>query len=268
MLLILREVLIKRPELKIILMSATLNSQMFSEYFKGAPVLNIQGRTFPVQQIFLEEIIEKSGFVLEPDTQYSKKISKKEEEQLMQELEYADVMANEAPPAKRAKDEKLSLSEIFCRYMDYSRRTCKTLYLMDPLKINPELIECVLTYIVDSNDHDWPRDGSILVFLPGLAEIQSVYDALNDSKMFNPRSNKFVLIPLHSTLSSEEQALVFKKFNGKRKIILSTNIAETSVTIDDCVFVIDAGQQKEKHFDSNRNMESLETVWISRANAR
>lgn len=267
MLLILREVLIKRPELKIILMSATLNSKMFSEYFKGAPVLNIQGRTFPVQQIFLEEIIEKSGFVLEPDTQYSKKITKKEEEQLMQELEYADVMANETPPPKRAKDEKLSLSEIFCRYMDYSRRTCKSLYLMDPLKINPELVECVLTYIVDSNDHEWPKNGSILVFLPGLAEIQSVYDALNDSKMFNPRSSKFVLIPLHSTLSSEEQALVFKKFNGKRKIILSTNIAETSVTIDDCVFVIDAGQQKEKHFDSNRNMESLETVWISRANA-
>lgn len=54
---------------------------------------------------------------------------------------------------------------------------------------------------------------------------------------------------------------------GVRKIILSTNIAETSITIDDCVYVIDTGKMKEKHFDSNRNMESLETVWVTRANA-
>lgn len=267
LLLILKEVLVKRPELKVILMSATLNSKLFSEYFNGAPVLTIQGRTFPVQQIFLEEIIERSGFVLEPDSQYSKKISKKDEEELMQELEYGDVMGSEQPPARFIKDENLKLSDVIARYIDYSKTTCKTLFLMDPLKINPELIEAVLRYIVDSNDHDWPREGTILVFLPGLAEIQSVFDALMNSKMFGPRSSDFVLIPLHSTLSSEEQGLVFKKMNGKRKIILSTNIAETSVTIDDCVFVIDAGQQKEKHFDSNRNMESLETVWISRANA-
>lgn len=58
-----------------------------------------------------------------------------------------------------------------------------------------------------------------------------------------------------------------KPKNGERKIILSTNLAETSVTIDDCVYVIDSGKMKEKHFDSNRNMESLETVWVTQANA-
>jgi len=73
------------------------------------------------------------------------------------------------------------------------------------------------------------------------------------------------LVPLHSTLSSEEQSLVFRPApKGMRKIVLSTNIAETSVTIDDCVFVIDYGLMKEKRFDSNRNMESLELVWVSR----
>lgn len=82
------------------------------------------------------------------------------------------------------------------------------------------------------------------------------------------RAGKYILVPLHSTLTSEEQALVFKRApTGKRKIVLSTNIAETSVTIDDCVFVIDCGQMKEKKFDSNRNMESLDVVWVSRANA-
>lgn len=57
---------------------------------------------------------------------------------------------------------------------------------MNPMKINPELIESVLKYIV-SGDHDWPREGTILVFLPGLAEIQLVHDALLDTHMFNPR---------------------------------------------------------------------------------
>lgn len=55
--------------------------------------------------------------------------------------------------------------------------------------------------------------------------------------------------------------------NGERKIILSTNLAETSVTIDDCVFVIDSGKMKEKRFDANRNMESLDMVWVTKANA-
>lgn len=55
--------------------------------------------------------------------------------------------------------------------------------------------------------------------------------------------------------------------DGVRKIVISTNIAETSITIDDCVFVIDSGKMKEKGYDSNRNMESLDTVWVTRANA-
>ena len=159
-------------------------------------------------------------------------------------------------------------SDLFLfHFSDYSKTTCKTLYMMDPMRINPELIERILAYIVEGN-HKWPREGTILVFLPGLAEIQMVYDWLMDTKLFSPRSKQFILIPLHSTLTNEEQALVFRKApQGQRKIVLSTNIAETSVTIDDCVFVIDCGQMKEKRFDSNRNMESLEVAWVSKANA-
>jgi ATP-dependent RNA helicase DHX57 len=138
---------------------------------------------------------------------------------------------------------------------------------MDPLRINPELIESILQYIHDGQ-HKWPHEGSILIFLPGLAEIQTIHDALCDNSTFGPRAGKYVLVPLHSTLTNEEQALVFQRApKGKRKIVLSTNIAETSVTIDDCVFVIDCGQMKEKRFDANRNMESLDLVWVSRANA-
>ena len=81
-------------------------------------------------------------------------------------------------------------------------------------------------------------------------------------------AGKFKLIPLHSSLSSEEQASVFEKpRNGARKIVLSTNLAETSITIDDCVFVVEVGRMKEKRFDPLKSMESLDTVWVSRANA-
>lgn len=58
-----------------------------------------------------------------------------------------------------------------------------------------------------------------------------------------------------------------KPKEGVRKIVISTNISETSITIDDCIFVIDSGKMKEKGFDSNRNMESLDTVWVTKANA-
>ncbi|XP_041765318.1 putative ATP-dependent RNA helicase DHX57 [Anopheles merus] len=268
LLLILKELLTKRTDLKVILMSATLNSNLFSSYFGDIPVLDIPGRTFPVEQLFLEDILERSGFVLEPDSQFCRKLRKGEQELLLQELEYSDVKAANAAPAKTIRDENLKMADMFARYADYSKQTCKALYLMDPLRINPELIEHVLTYIVDDTSHGWPREGSILIFLPGLAEIQTVHESLAESKLFGPRGDRFVLIPLHSMLTNEEQALVFRKPpKGKRKIVLSTNIAETSVTIDDCVFVLDCGQMKEKRFDSNRNMESLEMVWVSRANA-
>lgn len=69
LLLILKELIQKRPEFKVILMSATLNANLFSDYFKDTPVLEIPGRTFPVQQIFLEEILDRSKFVLEADSQ-------------------------------------------------------------------------------------------------------------------------------------------------------------------------------------------------------
>lgn len=268
LLLILKEILAKRSDLRVILMSATLNAGLFSSYFgHGVPVLEIPGRTFPVQQFFLEDILDMSRFVLEPDSQFCRKLKKNEEQQLMAELEYADAQAAQATPPRSVRDENLSLSEVFARYADYSRATCKTLFLADPMRINPDLVEAVLRYIV-TGEHDWPREGTILIFLPGLAEIQTLHDALNDSSVFSARAGKYVLVPLHSTLTNEEQALVFQRApKGKRKIVLSTNIAETSVTIDDCVFVIDVGQMKEKRFDANRNMESLDLVWVSRANA-
>ncbi|KAK3925802.1 Putative ATP-dependent RNA helicase DHX57 [Frankliniella fusca] len=275
LLFILRELLPKRPDLRVILMSATINADLFSAYFNKIPIVEIPGRTFPVQQIFLDEIIEKTNYVLEEDSIFARKIKEKKRNfqefdasSIECELGTADVLTqNASTPKDCVRDEMLSLPQLMARYNGYSMSTVKTLYLMDPEKVNYDLIETVVTYIANG-DHDYPRKGSILVFLPGIAEIRTLYNQLNDNPVLSPRHGKFVLVPLHSTLTSEEQAAVFRKpKGGARKIVLSTNIAETSITIDDCVFVVDVGRMKEKRFDSNKNMESLELAWVSRANA-
>ncbi|XP_017781544.1 PREDICTED: putative ATP-dependent RNA helicase DHX57 [Nicrophorus vespilloides] len=264
LLLILRDLLPLRPNLKIILMSATLNASIFSDYFGDVPVLEIPGRTFPVEQLFLEDIIETTGYVLDDVLTYGKKV--KNMEQFEIEMQSCDVSMRNFMPKDCVKDENLRVAEVLARYNGYSMKTCKTLYLMDQMKINLELIENILCWIVKGK-HEFPTTGCILVFLPGIAEIMALYDQLIVHPEFNPKNGKYVLLPLHSSLTSEEQSKVFENPKGARKIVLSTNIAETSVTIDDCIFVIDAGKMKEKRFDSNRNMESLETVWVTRANA-
>ncbi|KAJ9592058.1 hypothetical protein L9F63_001397, partial [Diploptera punctata] len=273
LLLILRDLLPQRPDLKVILMSATLNANLFSNYFKHVPVIEIPGRTFPVEQIFLEDFLHKSNFVLEENSAYARKVKSSNMDpydmnSLECELELADIQGSSniiSNPATR--DEYLTIAQLYHRYKDYSKLTCKNLYLMDPDKINYDLIEAVIMWFL-AGDHDFPKKGAILVFLPGMAEITTLHEQLMDHPVLSPRTGKFLLVPLHSTLTSEEQATVFRKPKpGVRKIVLSTNIAETSVTIDDCVFVIDCGKMKEKRFDSNKNMESLELVWVSRANA-
>lgn len=80
---------------------------------------------------------------------------------------------------------------------------------------------------------------------------------------------RFRILPLHSTLSTQEQQRVFETMpKGVRKVVLSTNIAETSVTIDDVVFVIDCGRHKENRFDPVNRMPQLLETWVSRANSR
>nr|CAD7460813.1 unnamed protein product [Timema tahoe] len=283
LLLILKDLLPVRPDLKVILMSATLNADLFSEYFNKVPTLHIEGRTFPVTQLFLEDILESTGYVLEEYSKYARRFTKKDLSSLETILELADVQTAESVVNPRTNDEDLNIAQMCNRYGDYSKQTCKTLFMMDVVdetfKINNDLIEDILVWIIEG-DHEFSRKGAILVirqvhegdpivFLPGLAEILSLHDHLQSNNVLGAQNGSVMLVPLHSTLTSEEQAMVFHKpKSGVRKIVLSTNIAETSITIDDCVFVIDTGRMKEKRFDSNKNMESLESVWVSRANAQ
>jgi HrpA-like RNA helicase len=89
-----------------------------------------------------------------------------------------------------------------------------------------------------------------------------------DTQVFGDAA-KFIIYPLHSTLSTDEQRSVFNRPPpGVRKIVISTNIAETSITIDDVVYVIDSGRVKENRYDSTNHMATLLEAWISKASAR
>ncbi len=277
-------------------MSATLNADLFARYFSGGkgddvPIIEIPGRTFPVEQIFLENAIDLVDYAIEEGSQYAKKISRKDKEdngQLAKEMfkgghkalqdvvvddwELRDAMEDNSSYKQvkdSLRDEQLSAGQIEQRYGGCcSDLALGTLSLMDFDKIDYDLIEATLVFIAEGR-HNYPREGAILVFLPGMQEIMSLYDQIANHPVLGLRAGRFKLIPLHSSLSTEEQSAVFDRpGRGKpRKIVISTNLAETSITIDDCVFVVDAGRMKEKRFDSNRNMESLDTVWVSKANS-
>ncbi|XP_071163439.1 putative ATP-dependent RNA helicase DHX57 isoform X5 [Mytilus edulis] len=267
----LRDVLYTRPDLKIILMSATLNADLFSAYFNGCPVIDIPGRTFPVDQYFLEDVLDMTRFVMEEKSPYARPLQKsnavfKYGADYDDEFEFINNDPSK-PAAEHVKDENLSVKQLKMRFPDYSKTVLKTMSMMDVNKINFDLVVSLLEFIVDG-DHDFPN-GSVLVFLQGFSDIQTVLDLLHTSPVFGQRNQrKYKIVPLHSSLSSEDQQLVFTKPpEGVTKIVIATNIAETSITIDDIGFVIDVGKMKEKRYDPSRGMESLDTAWVSRANA-
>jgi ATP-dependent RNA helicase DHX57 len=126
------------------------------------------------------------------------------------------------------------------------------------MRINYDLITQTVREIDAELSHTH-QDGGILIFLPGVVEINKTLDHLRSIP-------KLHALPLHASLQSIEQRRVFPRAPaGKRKVIVATNVAETSITIDDIVAVIDTGRVKETSYDPQNNMRKLEEVWASRA---
>ena len=118
---------------------------------------------------------------------------------------------------------------------DYARS-----FSADNENVDSDLILKVLRYIVSAFESN---PGSILIFLPGYEEIFFLKSVLESDSVFEDTS-RYRLFVLHSNVNTEDQRKVFDKCE-QRKIILSTNVAETSLTIDDVSFVIDPGKTKE-----------------------
>ncbi|XP_059140316.1 putative ATP-dependent RNA helicase DHX57 [Physella acuta] len=265
LLMIVRDILKVCKNLKVILMSATMNTSLFSEYFGVCPIYDIPGRLFEVEQFFLEDVIDQTSYVMEMDSHYARPRSETRHfHDLDRQLHTSSGRSDEAKPT--LPDAKLSPQQLKARYSGLKTSSLKTLAAMECEKINYELIVHLIEWIV-KQDRQVPVKGAILVFLPGYQEIQTLYDLIFECKEFSRNSLNFKIIPLHSSLSSEEQYSVFlKPEEGVTKIVLSTNIAETSITIDDIVYVIDTGRMKEMRFDQVKSMESLDMVWTSRTN--
>ncbi|KAL3633801.1 hypothetical protein CASFOL_022563 [Castilleja foliolosa] len=168
------------------------------------------------------------------------------------------------------QDNQREAAEIIKKRMENTSTNSEDQRLIDEYlsNVDPELIDCVLIEQLLRRICNDSNDGAILVFLPGWDDINRSREKLLASSFFkNP--SKYLILSLHSRVPLTEQKKVFKRPPpGCRKIILSTNIAETSVTIEDVVYVVDSGRMKEKNYDPYNNVSTLQSSWISKANAK
>lgn len=134
----------------------------------------------------------------------------------------------------------------------------------DDEQVDYFLLMEVLHYIVKSSY----GDGAILVFFPGWQEISEFTLMLEGTGPFY-NSSKYLILPLHSGIPSKDQRRVLQRPpDGTRKIVLATNIAETSLTIEDVAFVIDSGRAKLKDYDPHLKTSTLQPAWISKASSK
>ncbi|MGM0595372.1 MAG: ATP-dependent RNA helicase HrpA, partial [Pseudomonadota bacterium] len=183
----LKRLLPKRPDLKVIITSATINTERFAEFFDGAPVVEVSGRTYPVEVRYRPLLDEEDD--------------KKEADPQQGILDAVDELAR-----------------------------------LDPL-------------------------GDILIFLPGERDIREAADALHKHRMRDTE-----VVPLFSRLSAAEQDKVFRPHRGRR-IVLATNVAETSLTVPGIRFVIDTGMARISRYSHRTKVQRLPIEPVSRASA-
>jgi ATP-dependent RNA helicase DHX8/PRP22 len=186
---LLKKTLKRRPDLKLIVTSATLDADKFSEYFNQCPIFSIPGRTFPVEIMYSREPEED--------------------------------------------------------YLDAALTTVMQIHLTEP-------------------------PGDILLFLTGQEEIDTSCEVLYERmKALGPSVPELVILPVYSALPSEMQSRIFDPAPpGGRKVVIATNIAETSITIDGIFYVIDPGFVKQNAYDPKLGMDSLVVTPISQAQAK
>lgn len=253
LLIVLKELLPRRPELKLILMSATLNAELFSSYFGAAPMIHIPGFTYPVRSYFLENILEMTGYRLSTYNQIDNYGQEK-----MWKMQKQTVRKRKSQIASAAED-ALEAADL----RDFNPRTRDSLSCWNPDSIGFNLIENVLCHICRKE-----RPGAVLVFMTGWDDINSLKDQLQSHPLLGDPT-KVLLLACHGSMDSSEQKLIFNRpEDGIRKIVLATNMAETSITINDVVFVVDCGKAKETSYDALNNTPCLLPAWISKASAR
>ncbi|XP_043705880.1 DExH-box ATP-dependent RNA helicase DExH7, chloroplastic isoform X2 [Telopea speciosissima] len=256
------------PKLKVILMSATVDSDLFARYFGNCPVITAQGRTHPVSTYFLEDLYENLNYALASDSPASVKFITSNKEKFRSSAVDNHRGKKNLVLSAWGDDSLLSEDNVNpyydpSSYQSYSERTRKNLKNVNEDVIDYDLLEDLVCHI----DENYPA-GAILVFLPGVSEIYRLLDKLSVSYRFSGLTSDW-LLPLHSSLASTDQRKVFlSPPENIRKVIVATDIAETSITIDDVVYVVDCGKHKENRYNPQKKLSSMVEDWISRANGR
>lgn len=186
---LLKKTLKRRPDMKLIVTSATLDAEKFSTYFNECPILSIPGRTFPVEIMYSRE----------PESDY----------------------------------------------LDAALTTVMQIHLTEP-------------------------PGDILLFLTGKEEIDTSAEILYERmKALGPAVPELIILPIYGALPSEIASRIFEPTpQGSRKVVIATNIAETSITIDGIFFVVDPGFVKQTAYDAKLGMDRLQVTPISQAQAK
>ncbi|EPQ28968.1 uncharacterized protein PFL1_03258 [Pseudozyma flocculosa PF-1] len=282
LLIILKTLIEHRKDLKVVLMSATVDAERISAYCGGCPTIAVPGRTFPVDVHYLEDAVELTNYTLEDNSAYAKRqrrggrggsdYTRKADAPGGNKSRLQVVEDDDAPPDDDDDDDDdgrgpaagalASSSEA----KSYRAKTIETIEKMNEYTINHELIVRILERVCFEKDlRDY--SAATLIFLPGLADIRKCHDMLNDHPIFG--GSTFRLYPLHSTISSENQGAVFNvPPKGVRKIVIATNIAETGITIPDITCVIDSGKHREMRFDEKRQISRLVECFVAKSNAK
>jgi ATP-dependent helicase HrpA len=224
----LKQLLPKRPDLKIIVTSATIDADRFSKHFNGAPVIEVSGRTYPVEIRYRP--LGAAGF-------RAREMAEAENAQF--DLEDETIFGI----ARKAKTEARWLEE-------------------------DDEEEAIEEAIMDAAD-DLLRqgDGDILVFLPGEREIRDVTEHLRKYQGRSAKLKHIEVLPLFARLSIEDQQKIFKS-HSSRRIVLATNVAETSLTVPGIKYVIDAGLARVNRYSTRAKVEQLQIEKISQAAAK
>ncbi|MBR7887912.1 ATP-dependent RNA helicase HrpA [Marinomonas sp. A79] len=192
----LKQVLAARPDLKVIVTSATIDVERFSQHFDNAPIIEVSGRTYPVE------------------VRYQPLLSKSDSEEL---------------------DEDQSMEQ--------------------------GVLDAVELLIAEERQSGYRGAGDILVFLPGEREIRETAEILRRAEL---RATE--VLPLYARLSASEQQRIFKSHGGRR-IVLSTNVAETSLTVPGIRYVIDPGLARISRYSVRSKVQQLPIEKISQASA-
>lgn len=261
---------------RIVLMSATMDTELFATYFKTetrgggiveCPSLSVPGRTFPVKERYLDEIVKDLRATSTPSElramyydRDSKDFLDAEERHRVENptsslQEVSDASRDEVAVIDWKRERKFSAGD----------GSTTTLNEKENALVPFGLVACTIAHIAKTS-----KEGAVLVFLPGLAEIQRVENTLMQNNLgvnFGDQS-KIKIFMLHSSLAASQNTVFEPVPEGCRKIILTTNIAETSVTIPDVQYVVDTGKLREKQYDQQRRISQLVCTWISKSNAK